>query len=60
MSETILEPVLVSGPTARKLLDIGNTRYWDWVKRGILETVEVGESKMVVYASLKKLATPAK
>lgn len=58
MSGTILQkPLLVSGPRARKLLDIGNTKYWDLVKQGVIETVEVGGRKMVVYTSLERLAS---
>ena len=57
MSETVLKPLLVSGPRARALLDVGNTKYWDLVKRGVIETVEVGDRLMVIYASLERLAT---
>lgn len=51
-----VKPLLVSGPNARKLLDIGNSKYWNLVKIGAIETVEVGGRKMAVYASLERLA----
>jgi hypothetical protein len=51
-----MEPLLVTGPVARKLIGVGNTKYWEIVKAGQIETVELGGRKMVVYASLKKLA----
>jgi hypothetical protein len=51
-----VKPLLVSGSNARKLLDIGNTKYWALVKAGSIETVEVGGRKMAVYASLERLA----
>jgi hypothetical protein len=54
-----MEPLLVTGPVARKLIGVGNTKYWEIVKAGQIETVELGGRKMVVYASLKKLAEPA-
>ena len=56
MSGPELKPLLVSGPRARKLLDIGNTKYWDLVKRGEIETAQIGNRKMVVFASLERLA----
>lgn len=49
------KPILVSGPTARKLIDVGNTKFWDLVKSGQIEMVNVGGRRMVVYASLEKL-----
>lgn len=56
MSGPELKPLLVSGPRARRLLDIGNTKYWDLVKTGAIETSVVGNRRMVVFASLEKLA----
>ena len=55
MSITPQKPLLVSGPTARKLIGVGNTKYWSLVKAGTIETVEVGGRKMAVYASLERL-----
>jgi hypothetical protein len=37
-----LKPRVVSGPTARQLLDIGNTKYWDLVKAGKIKLVKLG------------------
>ncbi|WP_297490110.1 hypothetical protein [Acidocella sp.] len=56
MSETSLKPLLVSGSTARRLLDVANTKYWELVKAGAIETVNVGGRKMVVYSSLERVA----
>jgi hypothetical protein len=58
MDATTLKPLLVSGPTARQLLDVGNTKYWDLVKSGKIQTVGLGRARMVVYASLEALARP--
>jgi hypothetical protein len=58
MFTTEAEPLLTTGPEARRLLRIGNTKYWELVKAGKIETVELGGRKMPTYASLKKLADP--
>jgi hypothetical protein len=52
------EPLLLPGPVARRLLGIGNTKYWALIKAGKIEVVELGGRKMPTYASVKKLATP--
>jgi hypothetical protein len=51
-----MEPLLVSGPVARKLIGVGNTKYWELVRAGKLKLVVVGGRKMVTFASLKELA----
>jgi hypothetical protein len=59
MSDLCLEkPLLLSGPRARKLLCIGNTKYWRLVKAGLIETAEVGARKMPTYRSVEALARP--
>lgn len=59
MHNTTEKPIIVSGPTARRLLSIGNTKFWRLVKEGKIELVEVGGRRMVVYASLEAFARPA-
>jgi hypothetical protein len=53
-----MEPLLVTGPVARKLIGVGNTKYWELVKAGKVMLVEVGGRRMATYASLKALAKP--
>jgi hypothetical protein len=53
-----MEPLLVTGPVARRLIGVGNTKYWELVKAGKVAVVEVGGRKMATYASLKALARP--
>ena len=49
---------MVSHVTARRLLDVQKTKYWQLVKDGKIEITEVGNSTMAKYASLKRLAKP--
>ena len=53
-----IEPLLVTGPVARRLIGVGNTKYWELVKSGKVKLVEVGGRRMATYASLKELAKP--
>ena len=52
------KPILVSRPRARRLIDVGDTKFSELVKAGKIEMVNVGGRGMVVYASLEKLAEP--
>jgi hypothetical protein len=50
-------PLLVSAPKARKIIDVGNTKFWELVKSGEIKMANVGGRRMVVYSSLEALAT---
>jgi hypothetical protein len=52
------KPLLVTGPEARRILSVGNTKFWDLVKQGKIEMADIGGRRMVVYASLERLAQP--
>jgi hypothetical protein len=54
-----LKPLLVPGPTARRIIGVGNTKYWALVKAGKIKLVDVGGRKMAVYASLEDLTKQA-
>lgn len=59
LSNTALDkPLLVSSPTARKIIGVGNTKFWEMVKSGRIKMADVGGRRMVVYASLEELARP--
>jgi hypothetical protein len=59
MSVTVPDkPLLVSAPRARKIIDVGNTKFWELVKEGLIEMADVGGRRMVVYSSLERLASP--
>jgi hypothetical protein len=61
MSQFISEkPLLVSGPKARKIIGVGNTKFWELVKAGKIKMANVGGRRMVVYASLEALAQDTK
>ena len=53
------KPLLVSAPRARRILDVGNTKFWELVKAGKIKMADVGGRRMVVYASLEALAQSA-
>jgi len=50
------KPLLVTNTKAKQLLGVGNTKYWELVKKGLVEQADLGGTKMVVYASLERLA----
>jgi hypothetical protein len=56
MSSVGRKPLLVPNATARQLLGVGNTKFWELVKAGQIKLVQVGSSKMTVYASIEELA----
>lgn len=45
----------VSVKTARTMLDIGNTKIWELIKDGRLQTIKIGRKRLVVYSSLLAL-----
>lgn len=53
-----LKPLLVNCQTAQRILGVKNTKFWELVKGGYLETVPLGNRTMVRYASLERLAEP--
>jgi len=52
------KPMLVSATRALEILDIGTTKFWAMVKASKIEMADTGVRRMVVYASLERLATP--
>jgi hypothetical protein len=50
------KPLLVPGSTARHLLGVGNTKYWQLVKSGAIETVDVAGRKMPTMESIERIA----
>jgi hypothetical protein len=56
-SETPLavKPLAVSVKTARQLLGIGNTKMWELIKDGRVQTVPLGRKRLVIYKSLENL-----
>jgi hypothetical protein len=41
---------------ARSLLSVGNTKYWELVKSGAIETVDVAGRKMATMESIERIA----
>jgi hypothetical protein len=51
-----LKPLTISSATARALLGVGSTKFWELVRDGDIEMVEIGRRKMVKYRSIERLA----
>lgn len=51
------KPLSVSVKTACALVGIGNTKMWELIKDGRVETVTIGRKRLVLYGSLEKLVT---
>ncbi len=48
-------PISVTVATARKLIGVGNTKFYELIKNGDLETVRIGRRVLVTYRSLERL-----
>jgi excisionase family DNA binding protein len=48
--------MLVSIKEARRLIGVGNARIYQLINAGALETVRIGQRRMVRYSSLQKFA----
>jgi hypothetical protein len=53
-----LKPITVTVPEAKRLSGLGQTKLWELIGNGTLETVSVGRRRLVVFASLCRLLTP--
>ena len=49
-------PLIVSAKTAKRLLDVGNTKFRELVKSGAIEMTDNLGRPAVIYASLERLA----
>jgi excisionase family DNA binding protein len=50
-----LKPLAVPVKTARALLGIGNTKFYELVNDRTIETISLGRRRLVIYASLERL-----
>jgi len=51
-----VKPLVVPGPIARKMLSIGNTKFWELVKAGKIEMANIGGRRMPTVESIERLA----
>jgi hypothetical protein len=58
MTLTSNKPITVTIADARRLSGIGNTKLWELIKDGKVDTVSIGRRRLVVLASLERLLTP--
>jgi len=56
MSDSPLKPILVTVAQARQIINVGNTKLYELIKEGRINTVNVGRSTLVRYADLEALA----
>jgi hypothetical protein len=49
------KPLAVSVKLACKLIGVGNTKMWELIKAGRVNTVSIGRRRLVLYASLESL-----
>jgi hypothetical protein len=54
-----LKPLTVSVRTARRLLDIGNSKMWELIAEGRVQTISIGRKRLVLYHSLEALVRSA-
>ncbi len=50
-----LKPLAVTVKTARGLLGIGNTKMWELIRAGLVDTATLGRRRLVIFASLEAL-----
>ena len=58
MSDTSWKPLVVSMPTARRLLDCSDGKLRSLIQQRVVETRVLGRRKMVLYASLERAIEP--
>jgi hypothetical protein len=51
-------PITVTVKRTRELSGLGNTKIWQLISTGQLQTVRVGRRRLVLYSSLRKLLRP--
>ena len=49
------KPLAVTPKTAQQLLDIGPTKFWSLVRADRIKMTDIGDRRMVIYASLEAL-----
>jgi hypothetical protein len=50
-----LKPFAVTIHTAQELIGIKNTKIWELIRNGALETISVGKRRLVLFASIERL-----
>jgi len=54
----MLGPITITIKETRQVSGLGNTKIWELIGTGELETVRVGRRRLVIYSSLLKLLGP--
>jgi hypothetical protein len=53
-----LKPISVTVEKTKRISGLGETKIWELIGNGTLESVSVGRRRLVIYASLCRLLTP--
>jgi excisionase family DNA binding protein len=57
MSETALDPIAVTVPTALKLSGLGRTKLYELIAAKQIRSIRVGARRLIDFASLKAFLT---
>jgi hypothetical protein len=55
-----IKPLTVTVRVARQISGLGNTKIYELINNGAIESVKVDNRRLVVLASLERLLTPTK
>jgi excisionase family DNA binding protein len=58
-TEGQLEPIAVTVKTACRLTGIGATKMYELIAAGAVESAKIGNRRLLIYASLKRICQPA-
>jgi excisionase family DNA binding protein len=55
-----LKPLTVTVKTARQITGLGNTTIYELIGDGTIESLKIGNKRLILFASLERLATPTR
>ena len=54
-----LKPLTVSVKTAQQIIGVGNTTMYELIGDGRVESIKMGNKRLILFASLERLVTPS-
>jgi excisionase family DNA binding protein len=58
-SPPALKPLTVSVKTAQQIIGVGNTTMYELIGDGRVESIKMGNKRLILFASLERLVTPS-